>query len=387
MFRSEASWFGRIEPPNPKWCYFVTKPPLSCQETRSTLSPQYQCLTAEPNHCIHSPMINAKPLRIILLTSILASFFFGFASKNFATDKLRVSYSAVNATQAFLWVAQEKGFFAKHGLEGELLYINSGTMNIAALVGGSVQIAGGGPVSIEARLRGVILMILANPLPWLASNLVTNPDIKSIPELAGKFAGISRFGSSTDQGFRYLFRKNGLNVDKDLKMLQMGGDSSRVAALRAGTIQYTFLGAAATDQARALGFRVMATAQQMGIPFPCTSVVVDEGWLAGHRDLAYRYLKCSIESIVYMKRNRADAERIIGKYMKITDPQLVATEFDFVSSLIPDYPAPTLDGIRLILENFGKEYPDAPRRDPKEFVDGSIIERLKQERFAEGLKQ
>ena len=131
----------------------------------------------------------------------------------------------------------------------------------------------------------------------------------------------------------------------------------------------------------------MATAQQMGIPFPWTSVVVDEGWLAGHRDLAYRYLKCSVESIVYMKRNRADAERIISKYMKITDPKLVGTEFDFVSSLIPDYPAPTLDGIRLILENFGKEYPDAPRRDPKEFVDDSIIERLKQERFAESLKQ
>ena len=30
--------------------------------------------------------------------------------------------------------------------------------------------------------------------------------------------------------------------------------------------------------------------------------------------------------------------------------------------------------------------PDAPKRDPKEFADGSIIERLKQEKFAEGLK-
>jgi NitT/TauT family transport system substrate-binding protein len=307
-------------------------------------------------------------------------------SKAPGADKLRISYSAVNATQAFLWVAQERGFFAKHGLEGELLYINSGTMNIAALVGGSVQIAGGGPVSIEARLRGVKLLILGNPLPWLASNLVVHPDIKGIPDLAGKFAGISRFGSSTDQGFRYLFRKNGLNAEKDLKMLQMGGDSSRVAAMKAGTIQYTFLGAAATDQARALGFRVMATAQQMGIPFPWTSVVVDENWLNKNRDLAYRYMKCATESIIHMKRNRADSERIIGKYMKITDPKLVTTEFDFVSSLIPDYIVPTLDGIKLILENFGKEYPDAPRRDPKEFIDGSLIERLKQEKFVEGLK-
>ena len=303
-----------------------------------------------------------------------------------AADKLRISYSAVNATQALLWVAQEKGFFSKHGLEGELLYINSGTMNIAALVGGSVQIAGGGPVSIEARLRGVKLLILGNPLPWLASNLIVHPDIKGIPDLAGKLAGISRFGSSTDQGFRYLFRKNGLNVDKDLKMPQMGGDSSRVVALKAGTIQYTFLGAAATDQARALGFRVMATAQQMAIPFPWTSVVVDEGWLNKNREIAYRYMKCATESVVYLKRNRADSERIISKYMKITDPKLAATEFDFVSSLMPDYIAPTLDGLKVILENFGKEYPDAPRRDPKEFVDGSISERLKQERFVESLK-
>ena len=303
-----------------------------------------------------------------------------------AADKLRISYSAVNATQAHFWVAQEKGFFAKHGLEGELLYINSGAMNIAALVGGSVQIAGGGPVSIEARLRGIKLLILGNPLPWLASNLIVHPDIKGIPDLAGKLAGISRFGSSTDQGFRYLFRKNGLNADRDLKMLQMGGDANRVAALKVGTIQYTFLGAAATDQARALGFRVMATAQQMAIPFPWTSLVVDENWLNKNRELAYRYMKCATESVVYLKRNRADSERIISKYMKITDPKLAATEFDFVASLMPDYIAPTLEGLKVILENFGKEYPDAQRRDPKEFVDGSIIERLKQERFVESLK-
>lgn len=330
-------------------------------------------------------MTNRKLFRIGFVALVLAGLF-GFATNNFAADKLRISYSAVNATQAFLWVALEKGIFAKHGLEGELLYINSGTMNIAALVGGSVQIAGGGPVSIEARLRGVKLTILGNPLPWLASNLIVHPDIKGIPDLAGKLAGISRFGSSTDQGFRYLFRKNGLSVDKDLKMLQMGGDSSRIGALKAGTIQYTFLGAAATDQARAQGFRVLATAQQMAIPFPWTSVVVDESWLGKNRELAYRYMKAGTEAIVYMKRHRADSERIIAKYMKINDPKLAATEFDFVASLMPDYISPTLDGIKVILENFGKEYPDAPRRDPKEFVDGSIMDRLKQEKFVEGLK-
>ena len=220
-----------------------------------------------------------KALFVVVLLAALS-----LAAKVHPADKLRISYSAINATQAFLWVAKERGYFAKHGLEGELLYINSGTMNIAALVGGSVQIAGGGPVSIEARLRGVKLTILGNPLPFLASNLVAHPDIKGVADLPGKIAGISRFGSSTDQGFRYLFRKNGFNVEKDLKMLQMGGDASRIGALKAGTIQFTFLGAAATNQARAQGFRVLATAQQMAIPFPWTSVVVEDSWLNRNRD-------------------------------------------------------------------------------------------------------
>jgi NitT/TauT family transport system substrate-binding protein len=305
----------------------------------------------------------------------------------YGADRLRVAYSALNASQSYLWVAQDMGFYRKHGFDVDLLYINSGSMNIAALLGGSIQIAGGGPVSIEARLRGIKLLILANPMPVVAANLITHPDIKGIPDLAGKIGGISRFGSSTDQGFRYLFRKNGLNAERDLKMLQFGGDATRVVALKAGKIQYTFLGAAATEQARALGFRVLATAQQLAIPFPWTSVVVDEAWLPANKDTAYRYLKSLTEAIWFMKHQRAPTERIIAKYMKVTEPKLASLEYEFVISLLPDYAAPTLEGTRLILENFAKEYPDAPRRDPKEFVDSSFIDRLKQERFVENLKQ
>jgi len=45
--------------------------------------------------------------------------------------------------------------------------------------------------------------------------------------------------------------------------------------------------------------------------------------------------------------------------MKINDPELAATEFEFVSSLMSDYITPTIEGTMLILENFGKEYPGA----------------------------
>jgi hypothetical protein len=109
--------------------------------------------------------------------------------------------------------------------------------------------------------------------------------------------------------------------------------------------------------------------------------------LPANKDLAYRYLKSLTEAIWFMKHQRAQTERVIGKYMKVADPKLIGMEYEFVISLLPDYPTPTLEGTRLILENFGKEYPDAPKRDPKEFVDGSLMERLRQERFVESLRQ
>ncbi|MGH7871432.1 MAG: hypothetical protein ACREQO_04340, partial [Candidatus Binatia bacterium] len=61
-------------------------------------------------------MTNRKVIRTALAAAVLAGLF-GFAGILSAADKLRVSYSAVNATQAFLWVAQDRGIFAKHGLE------------------------------------------------------------------------------------------------------------------------------------------------------------------------------------------------------------------------------------------------------------------------------
>ena len=316
------------------------------------------------------------------LLLLLAVCFFESAVE--AADRVKASYAAVNASQSPLWVAQDRGFFAKYGIEADLVFISSGSLNVQALVGNTVQFAAGGPAALEARLRGPKLVTIANPLTVLASNLVSHPDIKSIADLKGKLGAVSRFASSSHQGLRYLFRKNGLS-ENDLKLLQLGGDSGRLTGLTTGKVQYTFLGAAASEQARKQGLTVLATAKQMAIPFPWTSVVVHETWLESNRDLAYRYVKGVTEAVSFMKRNRAESERIISKYMKLTDPNLVAIEYDFNVALFPDLPYPTLDGVRLILENLATENPEHGRRDPKEFVDSSFVDRLKQEKFLESI--
>jgi NitT/TauT family transport system substrate-binding protein len=323
-------------------------------------------------------------MRNCLLVTFVLVLLAAVTARAYGLDRIKASYAAVNASQSPLWVAQDRGFFAKHGLDNDLIYISSGSLNVQALVGNTVQFAAGGPAAIEARMRGLKLLTIANPLPVLASNLVTIADVKTIADLRNKTGAVSRFASSSHQGLRYLFRKNGLS-ETDLKLLQLGGDTGRLTGLTTGKIQYTFLGAAASAQAKSQGFKILATAQQMAIPFPWTSVVVNESWLESNRDTAYRYVKSVTEAIRFMKRNRTESERIIAKRMKLNDAHLVTIEYDFNVALFPDLPYPTIDGMKLILDNLALENPEYAHRDPKEVVDSSIVERLKQERFLESL--
>src|ERR1044071_1965359 len=78
-----------------------------------------------------------------------------------AAERLRASYAAPNASQSPLWAAQARGYFAKYGLEVDLLYITSGSLNVQALIGNTVQFAAGGPAALEARLCGPQLLTIA----------------------------------------------------------------------------------------------------------------------------------------------------------------------------------------------------------------------------------
>src|ERR1700739_3848526 len=57
------------------------------------------------------------------------------------------------------------------------------------------------------------------------------PESKSIQDLRGHPIGITRFGSSTDFTMRYLLRKAGLEPDKDVPILQLGGQPELAAGI------------------------------------------------------------------------------------------------------------------------------------------------------------
>ncbi len=170
--------------------------------------------------------------RILLLASVPLS-----ASAAHAQVKVRLSHSALESSNSVWYLAQERGFYKKNGLDAELLFIPSTTTSVSSLVAGDVQVAnasGGGVAS--AVVAGADLVMVACYLNSLPYELVVSESVKSAEDLKGKSIGISRVGSASDVAARALIRGLGLEPDKQVPIMQVGGPAERAASFRTGRI-------------------------------------------------------------------------------------------------------------------------------------------------------
>jgi NitT/TauT family transport system substrate-binding protein len=158
-------------------------------------------------------------------------------SAGWAQGKLRLSHSALESSNAVWYVAQARGFYKKNALEAELLFIPSTTTSVSSLLAGDVQVAnasGGGVAS--AVVAGADLLMVACYLNSLPYELIVNENIKSAEDMKGKSIGISRVGSASDVAARALIRGMGLEPDKQVPIIQVGGPAERAASFRSGRI-------------------------------------------------------------------------------------------------------------------------------------------------------
>jgi ABC-type nitrate/sulfonate/bicarbonate transport system substrate-binding protein len=58
-----------------------------------------------------------------------------------APSKIVFAYASMVARTSFIWIAKEQGFFAKYGIDPELILISRGPVLIAGLASGYVHVA------------------------------------------------------------------------------------------------------------------------------------------------------------------------------------------------------------------------------------------------------
>lgn len=303
--------------------------------------------------------------------------------------RLRITYSSISAASLVTWVAKDAGIFQKHGLDVGLVYIGGGTMAMSTTISGETQITqGAGTGSILARLSGADTVIFATILDTTPQSLIVQPDIRGPQDLKGKRLGITRFGSLSDFGVRKYLQTVGLDPEKDVRIVQMGGLPEILSGMQAGAIQGGALSSPSLSKAKLLGFREMKDLGALGIKYPGTCYMTTESYIKNQRPVVIQFLKAIIESAHYVKTNKEASINVLKKYTKINEPPVLEDTYQvFVQRYIRSVPVPSTEEVKTVLDQVKDKDPRARTTDYESFIRGDLMKEIEQSGFIRSLSK
>lgn len=302
--------------------------------------------------------------------------------------RLKTSYSALTANMAAYWLAKEAKVFEKHGLNVDVVLIESGVTTVQALTAGETQIAmGGGTVAVSSNLAGSDIISISSIESRMPYALLTQKEIKSFEQLKGKKLAVSRFGSASDLAARLILQRFNLAPDKDVTILQTGGTSTRLSALSKRSVDATVLTPEFFQIGKKGGFTILIDPTQYDIPFPQLEVITTRSYLKAQPDIITRYMRAIVEGIHMVKNNPEPSIRALSKYLKISDREALEEVYKLYKDLYQPIPHVSPAAIQTQLTWMAEKDPRAKAAKPEQFIDGSILREIEKSGFAAKLYQ
>jgi ABC-type nitrate/sulfonate/bicarbonate transport system substrate-binding protein len=261
-----------------------------------------------------------------LLVLALALSLWSVAPKK-GSAKIIVGLSSVNVAFLPVYVTEAKGFFKDEGLDVLLVLFNAGATNLQALIGGDVQIMGSAFVeTLGGRAAGIDVKNFWGVCNLMPFQLYSQPDFKSMKQAKGKRFAISRFGSLTDFLTRATLRHFGVD-EKEVTLLQIGSTPARFAAMTAKGVDASVVWFPVTEIAKNQGYNKLLDLKEVFPEWPYETFAARESYLTKERDQVTKFLRAYQKGIRYMRDNKAEAVKMMNKYVKM-DPAYAPAGYD-----------------------------------------------------------
>jgi NitT/TauT family transport system substrate-binding protein len=299
-----------------------------------------------------------------------AFFFFGSVAGLAQESRVRAAYSAMSGSMAWVWAAKEGGYFDKHGLKLDLIYIGGTAQLFQSMLAGEIGFGiGGGPSIINANIQRKSIVPIAGTLNRMIMKIMATPQIKTAADIRGKRIAVTRFGTSTDFAARLFLKSWGLSAEKDAVILQVGSVPNVLASLQSGASQAGALSPPAHLQAEKMGFAELMDLSKGDIYYPFTYVAVSAGFLERNKNLIKPFLAASVEGIHRFKTDKPFAKKLVAKYLRINDDTVLEETHQLFSELFERVPFVKREGMVSLAQILAE-------KDPKieAFKVDSIIE-------------
>jgi ABC-type nitrate/sulfonate/bicarbonate transport system substrate-binding protein len=297
---------------------------------------------------------------------------------------IRIGQSSLTDVQVASIVTARAGFFHKYGLAPELIALQGGPQTIQALIANSIQFADmPGTAVINSRVAGANAVSILYHLIGVTHGLFVRPEVKTAKDLVGKKVGIVRIGGLAEFLARYMLtEKLGLKPT-EVELIQVGGQSVRVAALASGAIHASVFSPPESTRVEKLGLREIADASEL--EYPTGVIATTTQVLSSQPALAERVLKSYLEGIAFFRQQKERTVAILQKEFRLSERAEVEGMYVKLLKVVPAKPRFPSKGVETVLDDLKARNPNAARMDPNSFFDSGLVKKLEAQGFINNL--
>ena len=322
----------------------------------------------------------AKLTRNLITIFFACCLFSQFNSIAAAETKVIVGLSTLNSRVSQLWIAQEKGFFAKQDLEILLVLTRLSNPAIAGLLAGELQMVyGGSNAALGAASNGAELKLIAAMSNRLTYELIARAGINKPEDLRGKRFGTGGIGGSLWMGALLGLEYLGLDATRDnISLMIVGDQTNNAQALEAGTIDVTTLDGVYTHRLKQKGFKVIAEFGKANIPFPGQGIVVSKAFLQKQSNVAESFLKGLLEAIQFCHTPANKAAVIKTMTARLRIPDLASAEVGYQDLItgVEAKPLPSVEALRNVQRLMKAQNPKVATLKVEDLIDDRIVRKL-----------
>ncbi|MFI5613642.1 ABC transporter substrate-binding protein [Amycolatopsis sp. NPDC051903] len=283
---------------------------------------------------------------------------------------ITIGYTALGAGYSDLYVAQDEGIFAKHGLKVTLNRLNDSSQLVAALSSGSVNIGVGVAADTAAAImKGADLKYVAMSEPHYNLEMWASPAIKTIQDLKGKKVAISSPGSQSDFGLTDLLEANGMKRE-DVQAVFVKSVPAEVAALGSGAVSALLTQPPNGTQSREKGAHRLASLADL--QFPLGAYTVQNKFLQNNHEAVKRFYAAEAESLQYLRGHKAETVKAIKKYSGVQSDELAQYAYDFFLTVWSKTPEVDPKVIKQAFDEAAHNAKKTPPSDVTQYIDNTL---------------
>jgi len=301
-----------------------------------------------------------------------------------AGKRILIAYSAISANYAQTFIAKEAGLFDKYGLKNaDLIYLGGGSMVSQAMASGDVPLGMvAGSSLVPADLAGSNDILIAPSVGTVTMSLFVRKDMKKVEDLKGLAVGVTRFGSSTDLSARYILKRYNLLPGKDVNVLQLGGMPEILAGMVNGAVAGGISSMPTSLKLKKAGFVELVDLGSLGFAYPHAGAAVRGAFLKTNREETRDFVKGLIAGTAVYFKDKEYAKKIIAKYTRTTDPEILEETYNYQARYFPRVPYTSREGVQTVLDELiARNLPKAKEAKPEQFYDNSLVKELEESGF------